>query len=337
MNRPLLLGINIGGSRSSVVMGDGFGNVAAREETATAGPEQTLDKLIAAAKSVLAKAPPAQAPLACGITSGGPLSTRDGLILSPPNLPGWDFVPVVKLVTEELRIHAKLENRANAAALAEWRWGLGQRIDDLVYLTCGTGMGSGIILSGRLHRGRQDLAGEIGHVRLLHLGPVGYHKAGSVEGLTSGRGLAELAKLRMQETHQASLLDKLSLHAVDSRNVCDAALANDTFARGIVLESACFLGKACAMLIDLLNPQRISLGTLALRLGRLYIDEVRRSAREEALPSAFEACDIDAAALGERVYDLGCLAVASLAADEADKALVDQKANDSLDVGALLE
>jgi glucokinase len=272
-------------------------------------------------------------PVACGIACGGPLSSADGMILSPPNLPGWDFVPIVKHVAEGLNIAARLENDANAGALAEWRWGLGQRIDDLVFLTCGTGQGAGIVLDGRLHRGRQDLAGEIGHVRLVPLGPVGYHKAGSVEGLTSTRGLGELAKLRLQENHLASILDKASLHSIDGWAVADAALSGDHFAISVVKESACYLGRTCAILIDLLNPQRISLGGLALHLGKTYVDEVRRCAREEALSGAFDACDIDAAALGARCKDLAALAVASLAADESAgrQILAAERARDYVD------
>jgi glucokinase len=392
MRDALLLGLDVGGLKSTVVLGDRFGNVLARQEFPTTTPEQTIDRMLRAAKSMSLgvptsagdgppSAPPSirvpriggadsgnaitwqphdaptlstgcgppppigstpstdagtglrQTPIACGIACGGPLNSLEGMILSPPNLPGWDFVPIVKHVTEELKIPAVLENDANAGALAEWRWGLGQRIDDLVYLTCGIGQGAGIVLDGRLHRGRQDLAGEIGHVRLLSLGPVGYHKAGSVEGLTSTRGLGELARLRLQEHHQASILDKATLHAIDGSAVADAALAGDHFATSVVKESACYLGRTCAILIDLLNPQRISLGGLALHLGRIYVDEVRRCAREEALSGAFDACDIDAAALGASSKDLAALAVASLAADEAagQQILAAERARDHID------
>ena len=388
MRDALLLGLDIGGLKSTVVLGDRFGNVLARQEFATTTPEQTVDRMLRAAKSMSLglptspgdtppTAPPAinaprngdtetrhplpshpgktsahstgsgqahssgsgqatasyRMPIACGIACGGPLNSIEGMILSPPNLPGWDFVPIVKHVTEELKLAARLENDANAGALAEWRWGLGQRIDDLIYLTCGTGQGAGIVLDGRLHRGRQDLAGEIGHVRLLSLGPVGYHKAGSVEGLTSTRGLGELAKLRLQENHLASILDKAPLHSIDGSAVADAALTGDHFAISVVKESACYMGRTCAILIDLLNPQRISLGGLALHLGKMYVEEVRRCAKEEALSSAFDACDIDAAALGASSKDLAALAVASLAADEAagQQVLAAERAKDYVD------
>ncbi|MCX5654741.1 MAG: ROK family protein, partial [Planctomycetota bacterium] len=218
-------------------------------------------------------------------------------------------------VRDAFGVPAALENDANACAVAEWRWGLKCQVDDLVYLTCGTGMGAGIVLGGRLVRGRQDLAGEIGHVRLLPIGPVGYYKAGSVEGLTSGRALGELAKLRLQEPHEASRLDRVPLDQITGKDVGAAAVNGDPLAVRVVREQAEYLGLTCAMLIDILNPQRISLGSAAQRLGDLLLDGVREVARREALPAAFEGCIIDKAVLGDQIQDLAALAIARDAAE----------------------
>jgi glucokinase len=311
MTSSLLLGFDIGGTKSAAIVGDPEGNALAREEFRTAGPQETIQYLIEAGRRLCGGEPAA----ACGIACGGPLSSREGLILSPPNLPGWDRIPVVQVVRDAFGIPAALENDANACAVAEWRWGLKCRIDDLVYLTCGTGQGAGIILGGRLIRGRQDLAGEIGHVRLLPTGPVGYHKAGSVEGLTSGRALGEIAKLRLREPHEPSHLDPLPLDQVTGKEVGAAAVKGDAFALRVVREQADYLGQVCAMLIDILNPQRISLGSTAQRLGSLLLDGVREAARREALPAAFEACVIDKAVLGDSIQDLAALAIARDAAE----------------------
>ena len=311
MNGTLLLGFDIGGTKSAVIVGDVDGRALAREEFATAGPDVTVGRLIALGQDLLT----GEAPAACGISCGGPLSSRQGLILSPPNLPGWDRVPVVQMVHDAFGVPAALENDANAAAVAEWRWGLQCRVDDLIYLTCGTGQGAGIVLGGRLVRGRQDLAGEVGHVRLLDLGPVGYHKAGSVEGLTSGTALGSLARLRLQEPHEPSHLDRFALEKVSGREVCAAAINGDALGLRVVREVADYLGRTCAMLIDILNPQRISLGSTARRLGPLLVDGVRDAARREALPAAYEACTIDTAVLGEVIQDLSTLAVARQAAE----------------------
>jgi len=306
MNRHVI-GIDIGGTKSAVVIGDEAGTVLARQQVDTDTVDATLSRLVEIAAK-LARQHPVDA---CGISCGGPLSSREGLILSPPNLPGWDRVPVVDYFRKALKIPAVLENDANAAALAEWRWGFNQRIDNLVYLTCGTGQGAGLILGGRLYRGREDMAGEIGHVRLLPLGPVGYHKAGSVEGLTSGTGLGELAKIRLAEPHTPSSLDNHS--PITGKTVGEAALAGDALALSVVRELADYLGQACAILLDLLNPQRISLGSMAGRLGPLLLDGVRTAAKREALPLAYNGCVIDRSALGERIQDLAALATALLA------------------------
>jgi len=302
----LLLGLDIGGTKSAVIVGDGDGNALAREEFPTTGPEETIAKLIELGVRLCA----GEHPVACGVACGGPLSSREGLILSPPNLPGWDRVPVVKMVQDAIGVPTTLENDANACAVAEWLWGLKAEVEDLVYLTCGTGNGAGIVLGGKLIRGRQDSAGEIGHVRLLETGPVGYHKAGSVEGLTSGRALGELAKWRLQDRHESSRLDALPLAQVTGKAVGEAAIDGDAFALSVVREQADYLGRTCAILIDILNPQRISLGSTALRLGSLLLDGVRESARREALGPAFDACVIDKAVLGERIQDLSTLAIA---------------------------
>lgn len=302
-----LIGIDIGGTKSAVILGDVDGHVLKREQIPTAGPELTLPQLREIAAGFVREG---GAVLGCGVACGGPLSTREGLVLSPPNLPGWDRVPVVEYIWDALKLPTALENDANAAAVAEWRWGLGGTVDDLVYLTCGTGQGAGLIVGGRLVRGRRDLAGEIGHVRLLPIGPVGYRKAGSVEGLTSGTALASLARLRVQEPHEPSMLDQVDPSSLTGKLVGDAALSGDPMAIRIVTELADYLGQACAILIDLLNPQRISLGSMAHRLGPLLIDGVRRAARREALPESYDACFIDRSALGDRAQDLAALAAA---------------------------
>ena len=311
MSNQLLLGFDIGGTKSSVVVGDGNGNALAHEEFPTSTAESTIARLIALGGRLCG----GERPAACGIACGGPLSSRQGLILSPPNLPGWDRVPIVEMVQTALHVPTSLENDANAAAVAEWRWGLKCQVDNVIYLTCGTGMGAGIILGGRLVRGPTDTAGEIGHVRLMPMGPVGYYKAGSVEGLTSGRALGELAKLRLQEPHEPSHRDKIPLDQITGKEVGMEALEGDAFALRVVREQAEYLGRTCAILIDILNPQRISLGSSAHRLGNLLLDGVRDAARREALPAAYQACIIDKAVLGDQIQDLAALAIAREAAE----------------------
>ena len=307
MNPQLLIGFDIGGTKSAVVLGTDSGSIIDRHQVATGDPQPTMSQLIDAAKRMTR----GQQVAACGVSVGSPLSRKHGLIQSPANLPHWSHVPVRQMVQEAFPGAFNIENDADAAALAEWRWGLDRKLDHVVYLTCGTGQGAGLILGGGLHRGASNLAGEIGHVRLLPLGPVGCRKAGSVEGLTSGRALGELAKLRLGEPHPRTMLEEHDAQAITGREVAEAALRGDEFARSVVIELGKHLGEACAILIDVLNPQRISLGSLAVRLGELLLPAVRDAAQRESMPGAFQACTIDVAALRDNVQDLAALAAAA--------------------------
>ncbi len=209
----------------------------------------------------------------------------------------------------------RLENDANAGAVAEHRYGAGVGAEHMVFLTLGTGLGAGIIAAGSLYLGAHGDAGEIGHVRLSPAGPVGYHKAGSVEGWSSGGGIAQLA-VRMLE--QAARRGRSSvLHAqlaagtpVTARDVGRAAEAGDAVALAVLRSSGMRLGQTLAMLIDVLNPQRIVLGGLAWRMGEHLLAPMRRVMEREALPQTLRACSVVPAALGEQIGDVAALCVA---------------------------
>ncbi len=308
----MLIGIDIGGTKSAAVLGTSFGRVLQRHEIPTADHKSTLDQLADSARQMMGDS----APVACGISCAGPLSTEEGLVLSPPNLPGWDRIEIVSIFQQALGLPTLLENDANAGGLAEWRWGLDRSVHNMVFLTCGTGNGAGLILDGRLYRGRQSLAGEIGHVRLTADGPVGYGKAGSVEGWTAASALARLARIRLADCEAPSALQDVDPEKLSGRDVGRAALAGDVLAVDVVRQLADYLGQTCAILLDLLNPERISLGSMACRLGDLLLDGVKAAAMRESLPAAYEACTIAPAALGERTQDLAALAVAAMVAED---------------------
>ena len=137
-----------------------------------------------------------------GISCGGPLDSKKGIIMSPPNLVQWDDVKIVDYLKEKYNVNVYLENDANACAVAEWKYGAGKGTDNMIFMTFGTGLGAGLILNDKLYRGVNDMAGEAGHIRLNAFGPVGYGKAGSFEGFCSGGGIAQLGKAYAQENLQ---------------------------------------------------------------------------------------------------------------------------------------
>lgn len=206
-----------------------------------------------------------------------------------------------------------MENDANAGALAEHRFGAGRGIEDMIFLTLGTGVGAGLILQNQLFRGSSNMAGEIGHVRLTEHGPIGHGKIGSVEGWVSGGGMARLgvqiiqdALAKGEETTLAGKLDGLT-----ARDIAAELRNGDAIARKIVTISGSRLGEALAVLVDLLNPGRIVMGGLALRLGEELMSAARSTLQKEALADSVSICEIVPAELGERIGDVAALCVAT--------------------------
>ncbi len=299
-----LLGIDIGGTKCAAVSARGSAAHIEITDKVTVptdisiSPEEMLDRLLLAA----AHFPP---PARIGVSCGGPLNSREGLVLSPPNLPGWDRVPIAAMLRERFGVPAKLQNDANACALAEWRFGAGRGTENMLFLTFGTGLGAGLILGGRLYTGTNDFAGECGHIRLAETGPEGYGKAGSFEGFCSGGGLVRLARQMAQDNARADLPADCT-----AKTLAEAAERGDAFARKVFRKSGEMLGRGLAVLIDLLNPERIVIGSVFARSGRLLAPSMEEAIRREALPGAAEVCTVVPAALGDALGDYAAVLTA---------------------------
>jgi glucokinase len=318
----VLIGVDIGGTKTAVVAG-----IAHGQELAIIGRRvfptdprsrpwrAALGMICQEARSLLKGEAPAGAAAAIGVSCGGPLDSRAGTLLSPPNLPGWDSVPIVEELQQSLGCRTFLQNDANACALAEWRHGAGVGTRNMVFLTFGTGMGAGLILGGRLYEGTNDLGGEVGHIRLAEDGPRGYGKAGSFEGFCSGGGIALLARAEAEKALAAGravsfCADRGALESITSRDVGDAAEAGDPLAREVLAASGRFLGRGLALLIDILNPERIVIGSIFVRCRRFLQAAMDAEIAREALPGAARACTVVPAKLGDSIGDYACLSVA---------------------------
>lgn len=311
-----IIGVDIGGTKCAVLNGSHDGKILNKVvfPTDTAGGlEKTLENLWKAIASAVARTN--GEPPVFGVSCGGPMNSREGLVLSPPNLPGWDHVPITRLITERFGGRAYLMNDANAGALAEWTWGAARGTKDAIFLTFGTGMGSGIIINGRMHAGSDDLAGEIGHVRMADDGPVGFNKAGSFEGFCSGGGITRLAQSRIRAAWQNGetvgfCADEAACAKLALKAVAEAARGGDALAREVFETSAFYLGRGLAILVDVLNPEVIVIGSVFARCEDLLRPTMQRVLAEEALPDAVKRCRIVPAGLGEAIGDYAALAIA---------------------------
>ncbi len=301
------IGIDIGGTKCAVVLGDEK-HIEKKISFATVGCEETIRNIIAAAEQIGSAD-------AIGISCGGPLDAKSGIIMSPPNLPGWDNIRITELLTEKFGIPAYLCNDANACALAEWKYGAGRGTDNMIFLTFGTGFGAGIILDGRLYNGTSGMAGEIGHVRLSDYGPVGYGKCGSAEGFCSGGGLAQigraLAREKLQQGEKLPYCETLSdLDLINAKILAESARRGDEVGLEAYRISGEMLGRTLSILIDLLNPEAIVIGSIFARAEDLLRPHIERVITREAISASRSVCRVMPAMLGENIGDYAALAVA---------------------------
>lgn len=293
-----ILGFDIGGTKTAAVAGTMHGQIVDRvvfPSGPARGFEPMWDDLVAAGQELVARH---GKPSGVGASIGGPLDSTRGIIYSPPNLPGWDAIPLKDLLAQAFDAPAEIEHDAKACALAEWLFGAARGRQTIVFLTFGTGLGAGLILDGRLHRGVTDTAGEVGHWRIAGDGPLVYGKRGSWEGYSSGAGLAGLT---------AFLFPGCFGDEEEASRVIDRARRGDQAALHVVETSARALGHGIALLVDLLNPEMVVLGSLGVRAGDLFIPLARAVLDEEALPRSAAACEIVPAALGEQIGDVAAV------------------------------
>ena len=316
-SKDLFLGIDIGGTKCAVVLGDSSFSIKRKvffETKVERGYQAIIDEFQRHIDSIL-KEYPAESLKRIGISCGGPLDSKKGMIYSPPNLPGWDEVPIVEIFSTRYGVPTALQNDANACALAEWMMGAGKGTRNMIFLTFGTGMGAGLILDGNLYSGTNDLGGEVGHIRLAPDGPVGFGKAGSFEGFCSGGGIAQLAKSVVSE----KLTNKQvvgfcpspeMIPEIDAKMVALAAQDGDPVANEIIGISAGYLGLGLSILIDVLNPECIVIGSIYARNEDLFKPLIDKVLQREAIPSSLEVCRIKPAELGDSIGDYAALCVA---------------------------
>ncbi len=306
---PLLLGLDIGGTKTAVVVGREDGQVIDRVQWPSQvdrGPSALINEVIEQAGVMTARHGRAQA---AGVSIGGPMDAALGVIHNPPNLPGWDAIPLKREFEKALAMPVDIEHDAAACALAEYHWGAGRGGARLAYLTCGSGFGVGLVFDGRAYYGGQGRSIEIGHVRYRDDGPVAFGKQGCFEAFGAGNSLPKLAAWLYparwgQNPPQAS-------------HIAQLADGGDEDAAAVIDTNATTVGDACALLGDLLFLELITLGSLGRYLGPTWLARVRQRFEQQVLDHVAQTCRIELAALGDRLQDCSALVVARQAASSA--------------------
>lgn len=316
-----VVGIDIGGTKLATVVADKTGHILGKVRKPTRsekGPEYAIDLLFDMVREVVSQAGLEQASIsAIGVSCGGPLDTKTGIVYSPPNLPGWDALPLKARLEAEFQVPVTIENDANASALAEFRFGGGRGYSAVLYMTMSTGIGGGIVIDGQVYHGANDSAGEVGHQILLPNGPhCGCGKRGCLEALCSGPAIARRAqdairKHLKRENASTALLTLTDGRPEDvkSEHVLAAARAGDALASELVQETAYYMGWGIANLVNILNPDIVLLGTIAVAAGDLLLDPIRETVSKFAMTRPAEAVQIAPAQLGDALGDLAAVAL----------------------------
>ena len=300
-----IIGLDIGGTKCAVVRVDENNLPVDKINFATTDVRSTLTNFFEAIERRGFDSEPV-----FGISCGGPLDSSKGIIMSPPNLPDWENIAIIEMLKSRFGGRAFLMNDANAGALAEWQHGAGKGFSNIIFLTCGTGMGAGIILNNRLYEGTSGMAGEVGHIRLAETGPIGYNKAGSFEGFCSASGIVKLAKQKAAQAGGWEAVQLSRSKKITARELAEAARAGNAFANDIFDLAGRYLGQGLSILIDIFNPQVVILGRFYYHCRQLFEPAMREVLEKEALQFSLDDCRIIPTGLGDEIGDYAAISVA---------------------------
>jgi glucokinase len=303
-----VVGIDIGGSKIATSVGDRSGNVISRTRRPTepsGRPQDDVARIVSDVRELLARADHVLSDVAAvGVSAPGPLDPAGRSVLGPPNLPGWESVPLADLLEDALGVTVRLENDANAAALAEWRFGAGRGFQHVVYLTMSTGVGAGLILDGQLYRGQGGAAGEIGHAR-VDWDPAAERCAcgnrGCLEAYVGGAAWTRQLRSRTPASSQVAQL-AAGPENVTPEHVVAAARSGDSFALAEMERFNGFLARAIVNLGFSLAPELVILGTIARAAGEtLCLQPLRERVREQLWSVIADGLRIEPGELGEEL------------------------------------
>jgi glucokinase len=273
----LYAGVDVGGTKVAAGLVDANGKILSQvrvpmmsHSSAEAGLESVLKAIEQVTTGSIGLA-------GIGICSPGPLDPFGGVVLNPPNLPCWRNFPLAESVQKVYPVTVRVDNDANAAALAETRWGAARSYKNVFYATIGTGIGAGIVVDGKMFHGRTGAAAEGGHVSIDYQGPeCGCGKPGCIEVLASGNAIARRAREKITAGAASAMLSIVggNVAAIRGETVGEAFLAGDPFAKELIIETIKMLALWLANMIDLLDPEVIVIGGGAAMLYQPFYDEL---------------------------------------------------------------
>jgi glucokinase len=279
------LGVDIGGTKIAVGIVDRTGTILRQERTpmiANSTPEAALSAVVSAIDSMFSTEAEIES---IGICAPGPLDPKKGIVLNPPNLPCWRNFPLAEKISARYNVPVKVDNDANAAALAETLWGVARKFHYVFYATVGTGIGTGFVFDGAIYHGNTGSAAEGGHVSIDYHGPVcKCGKRGCIEILASGTaiGLSARTKVAADPARGCVMLEmvKGDINAITSHQVGEGFASGDPLAREILEETVHHISIWLGNIIDLLDPDVMVIGGGVAAMLRPFFQEIQRKIPE---------------------------------------------------------
>ncbi|MBJ7449556.1 MAG: ROK family protein [Parachlamydiales bacterium] len=318
------LGIDIGGTKIAISIGHDDGEILISDriptlpaEDSSIGIERTIDMIHILLKKIKINIEDIKA---IGIACPGPISVKEGKLLAPINLPGWRNVEIAKIFKEKLGRPVFMNHDAKACALAEFTFGKRKNVENLIYLTMSTGVGGGIIANGHIVQGATDSAGEIGHCILDINGPrcvCGQY--GCLEAFCGGARVAMRLREEIASSHiKTAILDEVGgdIHKIDFVAFVNAVKKGDPYALQMWDEFVIRLAQGIGILLMMLNPDAIILGTIAVHAGDLLFVPLKKAIARYSWQQPHKACLIEASALKEKMGELSSLALAINGSDK---------------------
>jgi len=316
-SKKYAVGVDLGGTKICTAVIDSDGRVITETTiptNAAEGPERVIGRIKGTIRHVIRQSGVYFDMIAgIGIGSPGPLNWKTGEVLSSPNLPGWDRIPLRKIIQQSFDLPTYLENDANAAAIGEHRYGAGSGVDNMVYITISTGIGGGIICGGRIYRGETGMAGEVGHMIVNPGGPeCKCGNKGCLEAFSSGTAIAS----RMRERLASKQYGEWRKDCLSAKDVFEAAEKGVEAARKVVQEAIYYLGVGVLNLTHLFNPRIIVIGGGVANGSPFVVESIRQFVREKAFRGVAEAVDIVPAGLGALAGVIGAATLPFVREDE---------------------
>jgi len=310
--RGYLVGIDIGATHISTLITDFSGNVIYEVENPfdiNIAPEVGLQQIDHCLQSTLKDLQlDLQAVIGIGVGVPGPIVAREGIVSSPPLMPGWDLYPIRARLEEKWSRPISLGNDAELGALGEWAHGAGRGEQNLAYIKVGTGVGAGFLLNGKIYRGATGSAGEIGHITIREDGPqCTCGNFGCLEALAGGNAIARQAQQAVRSGRRTQLAAIDPVESITAHDVASSARRGDHVAQQIIMEAGTYLGIAIASLVNLFNPSMVVVGGGVAQIGDLLLQPMRQVVQQRSLPSVARVVRISTAVLGRRSTSMGAV------------------------------